>query len=105
MLTELQTAATAAFTPPDDPLSLSLADFTRDLAVNLTSPFVAAQQAAQGFAQLPESAAKTFIYTGNLLNKEVLPRLMSLGIGKSATAHMVRSAAEAYKERGYKSVL
>ena len=88
--------------PPKDPLSLELADFKKDLNINTVSAFVAAQQAAAGFAQLPDSASKTFIYTGNITNTAIIPPLLDLGVGKSATAHIVQSAATAYKDRGYK---
>jgi len=90
------------FTPPDDPLSLSLADFKLDSSVNIESAFVAAQQAVQAFAELPPSASRTFIYTGNILNRVTLPGLLSLGVGKSATAYLISDASAAYKERGYK---
>ena len=70
--------------------------------MNTVSPFVAAQQAAVGFAQLPAKASKTFIYTGNILNTAIIPPLLDLGVGKSATAHIIQSAAAAYKDRGYK---
>lgn len=88
--------------PPNDPLALQLADFTKDSNINTFSAFVAAQQAATGFAQLPHSAAKTFIYTGNILNTTIIPPLLDLGVGKAATAHIIQSAAAAYKDRGYK---
>ena len=88
--------------PPNDPLSLQLTDFSRDLNVNTVSPFVAAQQAAAGFAQLPASASKTFIYTGNILNTVIIPSLLDLGVGKTATAHIIQSAAGAYQDRGFK---
>jgi len=88
--------------PPNDPLSLPLEDFTRDLNVNTVSPFVAAQQAAIGFAQLPESASRTFIYTGNITNTTVIAPLLDLGVGKSATAHIIQSASAAYKGQGFK---
>lgn len=84
------------------PLSVPLADFTSDLNVNLTSVFVAAQQAASVFEQLPESASKTLIYTGNILNETIIVPLMLNGIGKSATAHMIKVAAAVYKDRGFK---
>lgn len=89
-------------TPPDDPLSLPLADFTRGTTITTTSAFVAAQQAALGFAQLPDSASRTFIYTGNILNTISLPSILGLGVGKSGAAHIIQSAAAAYKDRGYK---
>ncbi|KAK4031884.1 hypothetical protein C8A01DRAFT_41682 [Parachaetomium inaequale] len=91
-----------SFTPPDNPFALSLADLNRDTTVNIYSAFVAAQQAVSGFAQLPASAARTFIYTGNVLNVSVLPRFLSQGIGKSGAAHMIWAAADAYKDCGYK---
>ena len=89
--------------PPNDPLSLQFTDFSRDLNVNTVSPFVAAQEAAAGFTQLPASASKTFIYTGNILNTTIIPPLLDLGVGKAATAHIIQSAAGAYKDRGFKS--
>jgi NAD(P)-dependent dehydrogenase (short-subunit alcohol dehydrogenase family) len=94
-----------AVTPNDakNPLSLPLADFSRDFNINTTSAFVAAQQAVLGFEKLPESASRTFIYTGNILNTMfIIPPLLDLGVGKSATAHIIQSAAAAYKDRGYK---
>jgi hypothetical protein len=85
-----------------NPLSLPLADFTRDFIVNTASAFVAAQQAVLAFEQLPESASKTFIYTDNITNVVPLAPLLDLGAGKSATAHIIQSAAAAYKDRGFK---
>jgi hypothetical protein len=79
-----------------------LKDFVRDLNVNTISTFVAAQQAALAFAELPDSASRTFIYTGNILNITTIPPLLDLGVGKSATAHIIQSAASAYKDKGYK---
>ncbi|KPM40398.1 hypothetical protein AK830_g6145 [Neonectria ditissima] len=79
--------------PPNDPLALSLADFTKSLAINTTSAFVAA---------LPSSASRTFIYTGNILNTTVMTPLLDLGVGKAATSHIIQSAATAYADRGFK---
>ena len=101
-LTGNQTASAATSNPVHDPLSLALEDFEKDLKINTTSAFIAAQQAALAFASLPDSASKTFIYTGNILNETIIPSLMTLGAGKSAMAHVVRTAAEAYKEKGFK---
>ena len=98
----ITTAGAATRNDAKNPLSLSLADFTRDLNINTTSAFVAAQQAALGFEQLPDSASKTFIYTGNALNTTTMAPLMDLGVGKSATAHVIQSAAAAYADRGFK---
>jgi NAD(P)-dependent dehydrogenase (short-subunit alcohol dehydrogenase family) len=90
------------FPPADDPFALSFADFSRDTTINIHSAFVAAQQAVSGFAQLPASAARTFIYTGNVLNVAILPRFLGAGVGKSGAAHMIWAASAAYKDRGYK---
>ena len=97
----------AAVTPNDakHPFSLALDDFTKDLSINTTSAFAAAQQAVLGFQELPDSASKTFIYTGNKLNTMTLAPLLDLGVGKSATAHMIESAALAYADRGFKYAL
>ncbi|KAF4950701.1 hypothetical protein FSARC_13105 [Fusarium sarcochroum] len=89
-------------TPADDPFALSFEDFSYDTNININSAFIAAQQAVSGFAQLPESAARTFIYTGNVLNVTILLKFISQGIGKSGAAHMIWAASAAYKDRGYK---
>lgn len=97
-------ASVCTFSPPDDPFAISSTDFARDLTVNAVSVFVAAQQAVQGFAELPASAAKSFFYTGNITNVTALPRFMDQGAGKSASAHMMMAAAAAYKEKAFKYV-
>ncbi|KAK9235242.1 hypothetical protein V1525DRAFT_410552 [Lipomyces kononenkoae] len=95
-------AAAVTPNPPNNPLAIPTVDFSRDLTINTTSVFVAAQQAAEGFAQLPDSASRTFIYTGNACNTIVIPSLMDLSVGKSATAQIIQTAAGAYKDRGFK---
>ncbi|RDW81860.1 hypothetical protein BP6252_02972 [Coleophoma cylindrospora] len=95
-------AAALTPSPPDDPFGIPLAGFNRDMAINTASAFVAAQQAVLGFAELPAHAARSFFFTGNILNTTILPSFMSAGAGKSASAHMMMAAAAAYKDRGYK---
>ncbi|KAH8668413.1 putative short-chain dehydrogenase [Xylariales sp. PMI_506] len=95
-------AAAVNATDAKDPLAVPLQAFSRSLAINTTSAFVAAQQAVAGFETLPESAARTFIYTGNILNTTTMGPLLDLGVGKSATAHIIESAANAYKDKGFK---
>ncbi|KAK2753262.1 hypothetical protein FQN54_007953 [Arachnomyces sp. PD_36] len=87
---------------PKDPFAVPHADFTRDLNVNTISAYAAAQQAILGFEKLPESASKTFIYTGNFLNTTILSPFMTLGVGKSASAHFIQYAAATYADRGFK---
>ena len=101
----IHTGDFGAWPDEKDPLSLSLKDFTRDFNVNTTSAFVAAQQAALGFAELPDSASRTFIYTGNITNVAPIIKMMGSGVGKTATAHIIQCAAEAYKDKGFKYYL
>jgi len=79
--------------PPDakDPFSLSLDALKSDLDGNVVTPFAAAKEAVKGWASLPPTAKKTFIYTGNGLNTMVVPvaYMMSLGAGKSAAAYWI----------------
>lgn len=89
-------------TPPEDPFALPLDAFNRDMTINVTSALVAAKQAVSGFAQLPDSASRTFFYTGNVLNVAILPGFLDQGIGKAAGAHMIWAASAAYKDRGFK---
>lgn len=70
--------------------------------VNVMSPLVAAQEAVTSFEALPADAARTYIYTGNITNLQIIPPLMVQGMGKSAAAHMIESAIKAYQSRGYK---
>ena len=86
----------------DNPLELSLESFNKDIAVNTSSVLVAARKSVQGFEQLPSQIPKTFIYTGNFLNKEIMPFLMSAGMGKSASAHLISVASKSYAPKGYR---
>ncbi|KAM0354838.1 hypothetical protein ACHAPU_000666 [Fusarium lateritium] len=95
-------ASRSSRSPPDDPFALSFADFSDDQIVNVNSFFIAAQQAVSGFSQLPSSASRTFIYTGNVLNISMIPGFLAQGAGKSAAAYMVWAASAAYRDRGYK---
>ncbi|KAH0489736.1 hypothetical protein TgHK011_010151 [Trichoderma gracile] len=79
-----------------------LSSVITDAHVNTFSAYAAAQLAVKGFAELPSDASKTFIYTGNKLNIMTLEPLLSFGMGKSATAHMIHYLAEVYKDTGCK---
>ena len=86
-----------------NPFCRPLADFARDLKINTTSVYAAAQQAALCFEELPKSPPRTFIYTGNILNTTIAFPILVLGVGKSATAHMIQYAVTAYADRGFES--
>ncbi|KAJ4345946.1 uncharacterized protein N0V89_012082 [Didymosphaeria variabile] len=96
--------AAAKFVDADDPLQISLQDNLRDMNVNTFSALAAAKEAVASFAALPEEskAPRTFIFTGNAMNNLPIPALMSAGMGKSATAHMIMTAAHVYAGRGYR---
>ncbi|KAF7882235.1 hypothetical protein EAF00_011751 [Botryotinia globosa] len=91
-------AAALIVTP--DPLSVPLEKFNEDLNVVITSAYAAAHEAVEGFKSLAEATNKTFIYTGNILNRQVIPSLLAFGIGKSGAAHLIQSASEVYKKEG-----
>jgi hypothetical protein len=77
-------------------------DFNKEFAVNATSSLISAQEAVKGFKELPSSASKTFIHTGNKLNTVVIPHVLVFGMGKNAVAHMIQSASVGYAGQGFK---
>ncbi|KAL6872712.1 hypothetical protein J3F83DRAFT_771957 [Trichoderma novae-zelandiae] len=76
--------------------------FQRDNNVNIVSAYTAAQLAVTSFAILPPESSKTFIYTGNKQHLMVVPPLLSLGVGKSGSAHLIHYLSEEHKKSGYK---
>jgi NAD(P)-dependent dehydrogenase (short-subunit alcohol dehydrogenase family) len=95
-------AAAAKMTPPNDTLSVSLEDYTTGMNVGVNSAFAAAQQAVLGFSKLPSDVQKTFIFTGNFLNLNIMPPMLNLGMSKSAAAHMIEAASQSYADKGYR---
>ncbi|CAI6335131.1 unnamed protein product [Periconia digitata] len=95
-------AASLTFAKANDPLSIPLAAFARDLTINTTSVYAAAHEAVKVFEELPEEASKTFIFTGNSLNEKISPPFIDLGMGKTATAYAIKAASTVYQEKGYK---
>jgi len=76
----------------------SIENFQKRLNVNTVSAVVAADEAIKGFLKLeaegklgPEGA--TYLFTGNALNEKAASRLITLGLGKAATAHVIDSLA------------
>lgn len=99
----------ATLTPPADAgvvTSVPVDRFVADLNVNAVSPYVAAQEAVKGWKEMgkEEGGDKTFIFTGNMLNRTILPvdALVTLGVGKSASAYWVGLADEIHKGEGYR---
>ncbi|KAJ5249170.1 hypothetical protein N7468_000621 [Penicillium chermesinum] len=97
----------ASLTPPPDEqsvLSIPAERVTIDLNINTVSAHVAAQEAVKAWETLPGDVKKTFIYTGNLLNKSILPMplFLNLGVGKSASAYLIGTADALYADKGYR---
>ncbi|KAF7190855.1 3-oxoacyl-[acyl-carrier-protein] reductase FabG [Pseudocercospora fuligena] len=92
--------------PPDDNSVLSILhkDVTKDFIVNTVSPYVAAQQAIEGWKSLPKESKKTFIYTGNITNVAIVPMplMLNVGMGKAASAYWIGVANALYAEQGYR---
>lgn len=96
----LVTVSATTFTLAEDSLAITLVDLSRGTTINIYNAFVAAQQAVLGFAQLPASAARTFIYAGNALNVPILPKFLSQGIGNSGVAQRIWFDSDVYKYCG-----
>ncbi|KAI3393800.1 hypothetical protein diail_3621 [Diaporthe ilicicola] len=97
----------ASLTPPSDPenpLAIADASLDRDLNVMIKSPYVAAREAVEVWKNRSGKDGRkgTFIMTGNLLPKNVVPIAMytSLGVGKSGANYWVGTADGVLKEKG-----
>lgn len=84
-----------------NPLSLSATQINHDLGVNLISAYLAASEAVKGFETLADELPKSFIYTANGLNMMPQPRLVSLGLGKTAMAHVIENCILAFKGKAW----
>lgn len=98
-------AGAVALAAKDHPFETELGVFQNHMDINTTSAFVAIKEAVASFEKVPATTARTFIYTGNAMNFSPFAGIMTLGIGKSASAHMLAAAAQAYKGKGYKYVV
>jgi hypothetical protein len=81
----------------NDPFTVDPSTFAKDIAVNATSAYAA----ASAFARLPPSPhPKVFIYTGNMQFSLIVSQTFSLGVGKSAMAYVIETAANVYGKGG-----
>ncbi|EEU36453.1 uncharacterized protein NECHADRAFT_81213 [Fusarium vanettenii 77-13-4] len=97
----------ATLTPPTDlqnPFTVPLESFEKDLSVLNTSAYVAAGETVSGFEAISADIPRAFLYTGNGLAGATapVPLLVDLGTGKSAASYWIGSASGFYKEKGYK---
>jgi len=95
-------AAAVNLVSATDPFTVPLAAFASSININTISAYAAVQASVLAFSSLPASASRTFIYTGNKLNVLSIPAYFDLGVGKSATAHIIETGSIAYKDKGYK---
>lgn len=89
----------------NNPFSVSEEAFDSDLNVMIKSPFIAAGEAVKAWsAGAGDEGQKTFIMTGNLLPKKILPiaNLTMGGVGKSGAAYWVGTADALYKDKGFR---
>jgi NAD(P)-dependent dehydrogenase (short-subunit alcohol dehydrogenase family) len=96
-----------SFTMPpvkESVLSVPAESIKSDFDVNTLSPYVAAQQAVLGWETLPTEIPKTFIYTGNITNVSIvpMPMMLTIGMGKSASAFWIGLADAMYSTQGYR---
>lgn len=82
---------------PETALDIPTEEFQRHLAVNATSAFFAAREALSGFKKLGHG---NFFYTGNFLVWNPVPKLLTLGLGKTASAHFIQIADSVWREKG-----
>lgn len=97
----LALAAAVHYTQPDAPVSPSVADFTHDLNINTVSLYAAVKESLASFDALPASTPKVFAYTGNRLNVAPSPAFTTLGVGKTASAHIIELVSGAYGQKGF----
>ncbi|KAJ4393052.1 hypothetical protein N0V93_002258 [Gnomoniopsis smithogilvyi] len=97
---------------PTNPFAVADADFDRDQALMVKSPYLAARKAVEVWLQDEDAGKKrkgTFIMTGNACPRFMIPQsefpvplamITTLGIGKSGAAYFLATADEVYKEKG-----
>jgi hypothetical protein len=71
--------------------------FEQQLHVNTTSVFVAIREAIASFAKLTHPT--TFVFVGNMFNEGLLPGWLTLGLGKTASASMLKLADGLFEEK------
>lgn len=89
-------------TEPENLFSVAPEKFKQDLDVGTHGPYTAAGEAFKLWSAENDGSKKTFIYTGNLLVKKVLPTaaLVTLGVHKNATNYWLALADALYKDKG-----
>lgn len=93
-------------TDPKNPLEVPEEGFGRDLDLMVKSPYIAAREAVRVWKKSSEQGSPsrkgTFIVTGNLLARKILPvpTLVTLGVGKSGANYWVGLSDVALKGEG-----
>jgi NAD(P)-dependent dehydrogenase (short-subunit alcohol dehydrogenase family) len=87
---------------PDNIFSLPVSAINRDLAITVTSPFVAAGEAVKGWQST--GTGGRFIMTGNIQPKMIFPvaDFTTLGIAKSGAAYWLGTADALYKSKTWR---
>lgn len=96
-----------SLSPPskqESALSITSDHAASNVNVNVVSPFVAAQQDLRAWKPLPKESTKLFIYTGNVMNVNVLPLslMLDLGIGRATSAYWICVADAMFSDNGHR---
>ncbi|KAK6376217.1 hypothetical protein LTS17_007468 [Exophiala oligosperma] len=76
--------------------------FHSAMAVNGTTPVIAMHHAIEAFRKLPSDTAKgrSFIFTGNILNRAATPNRLCFGCAKTVCAYGIKMASVMYASEG-----
>lgn len=94
-------------TPPTEEgniFTVPIGSFRRDLELAVTGPYVAAREAYRLWSESNDGTKKTFIYTGNIQAKKLLPipLITSMGVTKRASYYWLGVADKLYRELGFR---
>lgn len=84
----------------NDGVAPPVEEFAASLNINTISLYAAVHEAVKSFDNV-KAAHKTFIYTGNLLNKIFETRFLALGVGKRASEYVLQLAQQSYGHKGF----
>ena len=81
----------------------TVSSFHTAMAVNGTTPLIAMHHAIASFRALPSNTkGKTFIFTGNILNRSPFINRFSFGSAKATCVYGVNFASVIYADEGFK---
>ncbi|KAH6654704.1 hypothetical protein BKA67DRAFT_536008 [Truncatella angustata] len=84
--------------------TVPLESFRHDLELAVIGPYVAAREAYRLWTEDNDETKRTFIYTGNIQAKKLLPMpvITSMGVTKRASYYWLGVADKLYREKGFR---